>query len=150
MKRVIILQGVSGSGKSTYIKNNCDHAEVCSADHYFMVDGEYKFDPSKLGKAHQACFRGFVEWLQDLQSAVDLMFVDNTNTTVAEVAPYYFAAEAYGAEVKIVYLECDSEIAAQRNAHSVPLRSVQAMEARLNCFADRMPPWWNRKVIKTS
>ena len=41
---VTILRGISGSGKSTYIKNNLDASSVvCSADHFFIdSDGATK------------------------------------------------------------------------------------------------------------
>ena len=43
---VIVMQGVSGSGKSTYIKNNLPNATVVSADHFFVnaVTGVYEFN----------------------------------------------------------------------------------------------------------
>ena len=49
MKELILLRGLPGSGKSTF-------AEViggfrCEADMYFMEDGEYKFDITRIEKA---------------------------------------------------------------------------------------------------
>lgn len=71
--------------------------------------------------------------------------VDNTNTTVAEIAPYAALALAYGHELEIVTLDCDPAIGAKRNTHGVPLAACNAMHLRL---ADRqLPPWWNHRVI---
>ena len=40
-------------GKSTLAKRVCNqHIE---ADMFFMKDGEYKFDPTKLKQAHEWC-----------------------------------------------------------------------------------------------
>jgi len=67
MASVIILSGVSGSGKSSYIKNYMSDnpnvgVYVVSADHSFLgKDGTYKFDPSKLTKAHAQFFRHYIE-----------------------------------------------------------------------------------------
>lgn len=42
---IIIMQGVSGSGKSTYIKSTFPAATVVSADHFFInaATGIYEF-----------------------------------------------------------------------------------------------------------
>jgi len=145
--RAKIFCGVSGAGKTTLIKEAYPGANVVSADYYFIgADGEYKFDPSKLGEAHGECLRAFVahmttsrsRWLPDI-------VVDNTNTTVAEIAPYAALALAYGFELEIVTVLCDPAIAHARNKHGVPLHSVQAMHERL---AQReMPPWWPHRII---
>ncbi len=54
MEKVLyIVRGIPGSGKSTFAKQlvGADFL-VCEADKYFMVDGEYKFDATKLKQAH--------------------------------------------------------------------------------------------------
>lgn len=139
---------------------------VVSADDFFMVDGEYKFDPSKLPEAHSKCLRGFVSFLQDngvgkvrkvtilrgipgsgkstfvnqhLSMMGDLV-VDNTNTSVAEIAPYAALALAYGADLEIITLDVDPSVA--QNVHGVPLEGVQRMAARMAEETPRLPPWW--------
>ena len=54
MKKLYIVRGLPGSGKSTFAEAlvGSDFL-VCEADKYFMVDGEYKFDGSKLKDAHE-------------------------------------------------------------------------------------------------
>lgn len=51
MRNVIIMRGVPGSGKSTYVRNRYPEARVVSADRYFTdpATGEYRFDASKRG-----------------------------------------------------------------------------------------------------
>ena len=146
IRDVKIMQGVSGAGKSTFVRSYLardGRTSVCSADDFFGP--EYKFDPRKLPQAHQACLRTFIDDLRNQPSG--LIVVDNTNTTVAEVAPYYAAAEAYGWEPEIVYLHCeDIEVAIARNVHKVPEQAIRAMADRLSRFTDTMPPWWNRSV----
>jgi hypothetical protein len=158
--KVFILQGVSGSGKSTLAAKLIDGLpmgkQVCvSADNLFInfKTGEYKFDPSLLGKAHQACLRGFTWSLLDEEAgtSADLVVVDNTNTSVVEVAPYYALAESFGYEVTILHVEAEGGIAAaaKRNTHGVPLAGVIAQAERLSLFGESMPPWWNRVKLES-
>lgn len=147
MKQVKIMQGVSGAGKSTFVselkKKSHGRYSVCSADDFFGP--EYKFDPRNLPQAHQACLRTFID---DLRNQPDgLIVVDNTNTTVSEVAPYYACAEAYGWKPEIVCIHCpDVEVAIARNVHKVPAAAIRGMADRLSHFTDTMPPWWCRTI----
>lgn len=109
---VILLRGISGSGKSTWIKNNKPQATVVSADHLFIQsDGSYEFDQARLGEAHQKCFKAFIE---ALQKGSELIIVDNTNVTAWEMSPYIIGARAFGATVEILTIECDPEVAIAR------------------------------------
>jgi predicted kinase len=147
MKRAIILQGISGSGKSTYAKSlvaaNGGRGLILSTDDFFLdKDGKYNFDGSKLGVAHSHNLFTFIE---SCRNEYELVICDNTNTTPAEVAAYYGPAEAYGYETEIHYVKCDPTIAAARNSHGVPLKAVEGMQKRID--AGGLPPWWTRKVI---
>lgn len=145
--KVVILCGISGSGKSTYIKNHLSDADVCSADHFFMVDGEYKFDVKKLGQAHGECLKHFVYLVSQKPHGNRVpVVVDNTNTSMMEVAPYAQLALAYGHELEIIILEAPLELAHARNTHGVPIQGVQGQHDRLVKLADQLPPWW--KVTK--
>lgn len=135
--RVIIMQGVPGSGKSQYISKNLSHAKVFSADHYFMVSGEYKFDPLKLGEAHKLCLFKFVQELVKQQDD-SVLVVDNTNTQLWEMAPYVQVAAAFGADVEVIRCVVSPDIAAARNTHGVPEKGVRAMHSRL----EKPLPFW--------
>lgn len=149
--RVVIMSGISGSGKSTYIKNrfgNDTLAFICSADHYFLDShGNYKFDVSKLSRAHGECLKQFSHYMRNFHRSEGVtIIVDNTNTTTEEIAPYYAFAAAYEAEIEHVTLHCGYEPAAKRNAHGVPLSACKAMADRLSRL--RLPPFWS--IISTS
>lgn len=136
---VIILRGLPGAGKSHWAKKNrTDQTEIVSADRYFISqDGSYQFNPAKLGEAHQACFRNFLQWLR---VGVGCIIVDNTNISELEIAPYYLAAETYGYGVKILNFPCDVETAVSRNIHGVSRGPIEKMVERSEKF--NPPPWW--------
>ena len=129
MKSVIVMMGVSGSGKSTYLRENHPCYEVCSADHYFTdEEGQYVFDPRLLPEAHAACLRGFVDCLR---MSTPRVAVDNTNCNLEDVAPYIRLAQAYGYDVRVVHMDVDPGQAAARNVHGVPLYGVLRQDDRL-------------------
>ena len=126
-KRVVIMRGISGSGKSTYTREHLPGAYVCSADHFFERDGVYQFDPRKLGEAHRWCYRKFLTALTDWR---ELVVVDNTNTQLFEFYGYAQAAWAHDYTVEVVRMDTPVEVAAARNLHGVPPASVKAMQDR--------------------
>lgn len=146
---VTIMRGIPGSGKSTYLEEHWldklppfrSHVLV-SADHYFEGPEGYKFDPSKLGEAHETCMRNFV---RSVYLGTTYIAVDNTNISVAEIAPYYSVARAFGYNVEIVNCFTPTDIASQRNVHGVP---ASACERMANALAEqKLPPFWTYKNI---
>ena len=148
-RQVLIMQGVSGSGKSTFARDVEQRLErrtmvtVCSADAYFEQDGVYRFDVAKLGEAHAHCFRDFCD---NLSRGTNLVIVDNTSTSPVEVAPYMLAVAAANLSLPagdkytahIVRFACDDlELAAARNTHGVPLRGIQAQAGRIAGFDEQ-------------
>jgi predicted kinase len=130
MPTLYIMRGLPGSGKSeatTHIYG----ATVCSADDFFMVDGEYVFQPHLIGKAHAECQ---VKALKAMGRGQHSVVIDNTNTQKWEYAIYLAMAEVLGYEVceTTVGGRSPEEIAlyAERNTHGVPLRNIQAMADR--------------------
>ena len=132
-KKLYIVRGVPGSGKSTLALNlvGSDFL-VCEADKYFMVDGEYKFDASKLKDAHESC-RNLVEtYMKD--SLVNDQFyreiaVSNTFTQEWEMQPYFDLAKKYGYMVFSIIVENRH---GGSNQHNVPAEAIQRMKDRFN------------------
>ena len=158
--KVILMSGIPGSGKSTYVERLIrEDSEkkfcICSADHYFQTDSsgrydpeaEYRFDTSKLQQAHAACLRKFVDEIvpgSKNSSWADVIVVDNTNTTAMELSPYVQIAMAYNVPVEIVTINCDPHSAAERNLHGVSYQACSRMNANIQNRA--IPTFWNVKL----
>jgi hypothetical protein len=173
MKKVIVMSGVSGSGKSTYaekILNETQGVKV-SADHFFMKDGVYAFDVAKLGAAHADCFRRFINFINETHFTTcdtkeNVVVVDNTNCTEAEISPYMLASAAFGWEAEIITLVPKKSLAtpseyfkmcnqrteyfkmcAQRNAHGVSLNVIENQWYRLSHRG--LPPYWKNTFVES-
>jgi predicted kinase len=101
MPNCFILRGLPGSGKSTM--SGILIANVVSADFYFMKDGVYLFDKSKLNDAHKQCKEKFIYYVDRGHDVV----VDNTNTKRWQYAWYKTYAEEHGYKVHILRIETD-------------------------------------------
>lgn len=145
MTKLTILAGISGSGKSTLIGNEFPGAIACSADHHFTDDkGVYNFNPAELGIAHASCFRKAIEAIQAGKDVV----IDNTNTSVGELAPYIALANAYQAELRIIVIRIDAGLAVKRTTHGVPEKAIRGMAKRLENTLNYWPPFWPEPEIR--
>jgi len=139
MATMIIVRGISGSGKSTYVRNNYPEAVCCSADDHFMKDGKYVFLFNELDQAHSACWK---KALMTCTSGVDVV-IDNTNTQLWEMSPYVMMAKAHGYQLQFVRIVCDPEVAAERNTHEVPEASIRNMHRRM----EKLLPFWGKELV---
>lgn len=142
---VQIRRGLPGSGKSTQArfemsKSGAENQVIFSADYYMVDDeGKYKFDAQKLTEAHGKCLRNFVAAVQ-LPPEKSFLIVDNTNITVAEMAPYAALALAFGHKLEIITSDCPVELCSKRNVHGVNIETIQRMEVLMK--KQELPPWW--------
>ena len=147
MKRLILMRGIPGSGKSTmarqmardYMKNGKSVA-ICSTDDFHMEDGKYVFKPDMLGDFH---VRNQILVRELMAIGVGLVIVDNTNIKRKDMKVYISNAGAYRYEVKEVvvgkeYLVPDMDasphslegyiqMCAERNTHKVPKDVIDRM-----------------------
>jgi len=129
MKNLYLLRGIPGAGKSTLAKQLGDsHFET---DTFFMVDGEYKFDPTKLRKAHEWCQSQIELAMINNHVTAGLdnsdIVVSNTFTQAWEMDAYYELAKQYGYMVFTVIVENRH---GGINQHRVPADKIQAMKDR--------------------
>ncbi len=144
--KVVILRGLPGSGKSTWIRTltGKSYYEVFSADSFHMVGNEYRFDPKRVSYAHNECFKGYVSCLM-VEKKTEYVIVDNTNTSLVELAPYVRVAEAFGIPYEIKYFFCDPIASMRRNVHQVPPNTILKMYDNLT--REIVPPYWNQTVV---
>ena len=126
-KILYIVRGIPGSGKSTFAKTlGGTHFET---DNFFMVDGEYKFDVTKLKAAHEWC-QNSVNTAMILNITTDLnntIVVSNTFTQEWEIKPYFDMAETYGYRVFSLIVENRH---GGVNQHGVPEDKLEIMKNR--------------------
>ncbi len=97
-KKLIIMRGIPGSGKSMTASAIAPPEAICSADDYFLDDktGEYTFRPHELAAAHAACLRKAISCVH---SKTPIVIIDNTNIRLAHFTEYVQLAEIAGYEV---------------------------------------------------
>jgi predicted kinase len=129
VKNLFLVRGVPGSGKSTFASELCNN--VVEADMFFMRDGEYKFDMSKIRDAHTWCKATVREWMEMNKSTYGLEYSDicvsNTFTQEWEMEEYFKLAEEYGYKVFTVIVENRH---GGQNQHGVPEDKIQVMKDR--------------------
>ena len=123
--KLILIRGVSGSGKSTHAKEllkqdpNLSHYE---ADMYFYNnEGKYIFDPTLLPEAHAWCKDQTEKDLRNGKSVI----VSNTFTQKWELAPYIKLGEKYGATIVI-----KKAVGTHKNVHGVSDEILSKMKSR--------------------
>lgn len=124
-KNLILIRGVSGSGKSTIAELFVSKNEVCSADDFFINEaGEYKFDASKLKKAHEYCQ---TKCRLKMTSEKPIIVVANTFTREWEMEEYYNLAKEFKYRVHSIIVENRHD---GKNIHGVPDEMIEAQKNR--------------------
>ncbi|MEJ5999715.1 AAA family ATPase [Paucibacter soli] len=115
---LVLIRGLPGSGKSTMASAlalvGYKHFE---ADMYFVVDGAYSYDASRIRDAHAWCQRMTRDALVHGQRAV----VSNTFTMLREIEPY----RSMTTNIRIIEAHGKWE-----NSHGVPAEVIQRMADR--------------------
>jgi predicted kinase len=127
MKELFLLRGLPGSGKSTLAKS-LDGIHV-EADQFFVVDGEYRFDASKLKEAHNNCLTRVKSYMYIFSSNEnsERIIVSNTFTQEWEMKPYFDLAEKHGYRVYSLIVENRH---GGVNEHGVPEDKLKLMKKR--------------------
>lgn len=134
MRDLYILRGIPGCGKSELAETLADNFAMaglkviiaCADDFFITEEGDYEFDASRLGEAHNLC-KLTVETAMDAN--FDAIFVSNTSTTQKELNPYLEMAKAY--DYRVISLVVENRHG-NSNIHEVPENSLKRMENRFS------------------
>ncbi|XP_075050912.1 NEDD4-binding protein 2 isoform X2 [Mixophyes fleayi] len=130
-KVLILLRGAPGSGKSTLgrlLLEQNPAGVILSTDDYFSQNGQYQYDVSCLGDAH--------EWNHKrakgaFEKTVSPIIIDNTNLQGWEMKPYVSMAMKY--KYKVTFREPDTwwkykpKELERRNCHGIKKEKIKKM-----------------------
>ena len=158
-KLMVIMKGLPGSGKSSVtrkLQEIYSDAVVCSADHYFITNGKYKFEADKLEEAHKVC-QEKAKWAA--QNNYHVVVIDNANIKRWESGSYLQIAKQYN--YFVLYIEpqtpwrFDVKSLVQYNKHGV---EENIIKQKLKSYQPLHPlyfAWFfneadSREIIETS
>jgi hypothetical protein len=117
LPRLVLIRGLPGSGKTMkamgYVNDGYKHIE---ADQFFLVNGEYRFDASKLPEAHAWC----LDQTRRALGEGEFVCVANVFASVEDVKPY--------TDLSVDYQVIEANYPGQ-SIHKVPKEKLRAMRA---------------------
>ncbi|NWS14586.1 N4BP2 protein, partial [Pachyramphus minor] len=131
---LVLLRGVPGSGKSYLARNLLEDNPggiILSTDDYFNKHGQYHYDPSCLGEAHDWNRKRAKE---AFEVGISPIIIDNTNIQAWEMKPYVTLAQQF--KYKVVFREPDTwwkfkpKELERRNIHGVSKEKIKRMLER--------------------
>ncbi|NXH16314.1 N4BP2 protein, partial [Bucco capensis] len=128
---LVLLRGVPGSGKSYLARNLLEDNPggiILSTDDYFYKHGQYHYDPSCLGEAHDWNRKRAKE---AFEMRISPIIIDNTNIQAWEMKPYVTLAQQF--KYKVMFREPDTwwkfkpKELERRNIHGVSKEKIKRM-----------------------
>lgn len=133
--KLTIVRGLPGSGKSTLASRlstmTFEQVVHIETDQFWMINGTYKFDLTRLREAHEWCRVRVHEYLERDYHVI----VSNTFTTQKEMRPYFEMAKDLGIRPQVIL--CQGQFG---NIHNVPPDTLVKMAER---FQYDLPDLWS-------
>ncbi len=130
--RIVVLVGLPGSGKSTYLERTSAGGLSSDAIRKILADDEAD------QTVHMAVFRALRFLLyQRIAIGRPVTYIDATNLTPLERRPYLRIGRARQCEVEAVYFDVPLTVCRERNARR---RRVVPDEAMVKMAAKLVPP----------
>ena len=127
VKNLILLRGVSGSGKSTIAKLISTGINTVSTDDFFIDrDGNYTFNADNLSINHKKCQITVKMMMEEKETCI---IVHNTFTEEWEMLHYFALAEKYN--YKVITLIAENRHGSI-STHNVPGEVIENQKERFN------------------
>ncbi len=148
MRKLVIIRGPSGTGKSTIgaavlmreaaqeangaKKSNLTYAYHETDQFFTDSSGVYHFKLSKLSRAHKW---NLFSTERSMLHGTELVVVSNTFCAHWEMEPYFELSEEYEYDVEVIRTPgpWDPKVLDVRNEHSVPFKTL---ERQINGYMD--------------
>lgn len=127
--RIVVLIGLPGSGKSTYLERLGVTGLSSDAIRKLLADDE------TVQSIHPQVFETLRYLLrQRMMLQREVTYIDATNLTPGERHPYIAIGRAYGCEIEAVFFDVPLEVCLERNrsrGRAVPEEALRLMSAKL-------------------
>ena len=127
--RIVVLVGLPGSGKSTYLERL--GVTALSSDAIRLLLADDATDQTIHGRVFSTL--RYLVW-QRLAIGRPVTYVDATHLTPAERRPYVKIAQKYGCQIEALFFDVPLEVCVERNrrrARVVPEEAMRLMAAKL-------------------
>jgi predicted kinase len=127
--RIVVLIGLPGSGKSTYLERLGVTGLSSDAIRKLLADDE------TVQSIHPQVFETLRYLLrQRMMLQREVTYIDATNLTPGERHPYIAIGRAYGCEIEAVFFDVPLEVCLERNrsrGRAVPEEALRLMSTKL-------------------
>lgn len=124
-KKLIILRGLPGSGKSRIAKRLVGNGVIHSTDNYLSKKGKYEFDHDNIARYHRF---NLIDSIRSMKKGISPIIIDNTNIMAFHCMNYVEQGKIYGYEIEVIEADTpwvfDVEELVKRNSHGVPRDTI--------------------------